>query len=52
MSPRAMPLAGIEVSTPARAAAGSWLLLATVIRRVSSGTGWPLSSLVMTAADR
>jgi hypothetical protein len=51
MSPRAMPLAGIEVSTPARAA-GSWLLLATVIRRVSSGTGWPLSSLVMTAADR
>ena len=52
MSPRLTPPAGIEASTPARPAAGSWLLLATVMRRASSGTAGPLSSLAMTAADR
>jgi hypothetical protein len=50
MSPGLAPEAAMPARTGTRAAAGSWALEQTVIRRTSSGTTGPSSSFTMVAA--
>jgi hypothetical protein len=52
MSPGLMPAAAMSCRTGTRVTAGSCALEQTVIRRASSGTAGPFSSLTIVAAGK